>query len=107
MRHKKLRLIAMLSLGLSLTVLHAQEIKVSDRLTIIKLTEHTYIHTCENNNGIVHVNKGEVIIVSTPDSDAETKNLIDWTKESLQAKIVGFFFIKQVLSKFVIIIKTN
>jgi glyoxylase-like metal-dependent hydrolase (beta-lactamase superfamily II) len=69
---------------------YGQEIKVSEGLTLIKLTEHTYIHTCENNNGIVHVNNGEAIIVSTPDSDVETKNLIDWTKESLQAKIVGY-----------------
>ncbi len=56
----------------------------------IKLTERTYIHTCENNNGIVHVNKGEAIIVSTPDSDAETQNFIDWTKQHLHAEIIGY-----------------
>lgn len=69
---------------------YGQEIKVSDKLKLIKLTEHTYIHTCENNNGIIHVNNGEAIIVSTPDSDIETQNLIDWTKENLHSKIVGY-----------------
>ena len=67
--------------------LSGQEIKVSDKLRLTKLTEQTYIHTCENNNGIIYMNKGEAIIVSTPDSDIETQNLIDWTKEKLHAKI--------------------
>ncbi len=67
-----------------------QEIKVSDHLMLIKLTEHTYIHTGNDNNGIVYVNNGEAVIVSTPDSDAETQNLIDWTRKKLRAKIVGY-----------------
>jgi len=81
-----------LFLVIIVTVIHTygQEIKVSDKLTLIKLTEHTYIHTCENNNGIIHVNNGEAIIVSTPDSDIETQKLIDWTKENLHSKIVGY-----------------
>jgi len=63
---------------------------VSDNLILTKLTDQTYIHTCDNNNGIVHVNNGEAIIVSTPDSDIETQNLIDWTIENLHSKIIGY-----------------
>ena len=67
-----------------------QDIKVSDNLTLHKLSEHSYIHTQRNNNGFVYINKGEAIIVSTPDSDTETQNLIDWVRNEQKAKIVGY-----------------
>lgn len=70
--------------------LFGQEIKVSDNLTLHKLSEQSYIHTQGNNNGLVYINKGEAIIVSTPESDIETQNLIDWVKNEQNAKIVGY-----------------
>ncbi len=65
-----------------------EKIKVSKHLTLTKISEHTYIHTQKNNNGIVYFNTNEAIIVSTPNSDIETKNLIDWVKR--KAKIVAY-----------------
>jgi glyoxylase-like metal-dependent hydrolase (beta-lactamase superfamily II) len=67
-----------------------QSIHVSDKLTLIKLTDRTYIHTCQNNNGLVFINEDKALIVSTPDSDSETQNLIDWVTEEQKAKIIGY-----------------
>jgi len=63
-------------------------IKVSENLILTKISDHTYIHTQKNNNGMVHFNNGEALIVSTPDSDIETQNLINWVKS--KAKIVAY-----------------
>ncbi|OJJ15034.1 hypothetical protein BKI52_39905 [marine bacterium AO1-C] len=39
---------------------------------------------------MVYIAGKEAIIVSTPDSDAETQHLIDWVKKKKKAKIVGY-----------------
>ena len=70
--------------------LPGQEIKISDKLILTKLTGHTYVHTCENNNGIVFIKEGSALIVSTPDSDIETQNLIDWVINTQKAEIVAY-----------------
>jgi glyoxylase-like metal-dependent hydrolase (beta-lactamase superfamily II) len=70
--------------------LFGQDIKISDNLTLHKLSEQTYIHAQGNNNGLVYINKGEAIIVSTPESDIETQNLIDWVINDKKAKLVGY-----------------
>jgi len=67
-----------------------QSINVSDKLTLINLTDKTYIHTCQNNNGLVFINGEKALIVSTPDSDTETQNLIDWVTHDQKAKIIGY-----------------
>lgn len=67
-----------------------QSINVSDKLILIKLTDKTYIHTCQNNNGLVFINGDKALIVSTPDSDLETQNLIDWVINDQNADIVGY-----------------
>ena len=69
---------------------YGQEIKVSNDLVITKLSENVFIHTCDNSNGIIYVNNGEAVIVSTPPSDAATSELIKWTKTNLKAKIIGY-----------------
>jgi glyoxylase-like metal-dependent hydrolase (beta-lactamase superfamily II) len=63
---------------------------VSDNLSLIQLTEKTYIHTCENSNGIVLISGNDALIVSTPDSDVETQNLIDWVVKEQNKNIVGY-----------------
>jgi glyoxylase-like metal-dependent hydrolase (beta-lactamase superfamily II) len=76
---------------LTLTInLLGQTIKVSDKLTLIQLTDKTYIHTCENSNGLIFIDGKDALIVSTPDSDYETQNLIDWVTNENKAKIVGY-----------------
>ncbi len=86
-----MRKISTLSLILILTIhLHGQAIKVSENLTLTQLTDKTYIHTCENSNGIIFINGENALIVSTPDSDNETQNLIDWVRNEKEAKIMGY-----------------
>ncbi len=67
-----------------------QTINVSDKLILTQLTENTFIHTCDNSNGLIYINEGQALIVSTPDSDIETQNLIDWVIKEHNAKIVGY-----------------
>lgn len=68
---------------------YGQEVSISENLKIIKLTEHTYLHTSKDNNGIIFINKGEAIIVSTPETEIETKNLINWVKNQ-KLEIIGY-----------------
>ena len=42
------------------------------------MSESFYEYTQEGDNGLVYINKGEAAIVSIPDSDIETQNLIDY-----------------------------
>lgn len=73
-----------------LNTTYAQRINVSDKLYLTKLTDKTYIHTCENSNGVVFIDDNKALIVSTPDSDTETQNLIDWVEKKQNVKIVGY-----------------
>jgi len=73
-----------------LTSFAQEEIKISDKLKLIKLSDHVYMHTCNNDNGIVYVNNGEALIVSTPDSEAETQNLVKWTRSELDSEIKAY-----------------
>jgi glyoxylase-like metal-dependent hydrolase (beta-lactamase superfamily II) len=70
--------------------LSGQSIKVSDKLTLIQLTDNSYIHTCQNSNGLVYINENDALIVSTPDSELETQNLIDWVVKERMLNIVGY-----------------
>mgnify|MGYP002398475281 CR=1 FL=1 len=79
----------LLFLFLSIT-LFAQTISVSENLLLNKVTPYVYIHTQGNNNGMVFCKAGEALIVSTPASDEETGNLINYVRDSLKADIVGY-----------------
>ncbi|MCK9280800.1 MAG: subclass B1 metallo-beta-lactamase [Melioribacteraceae bacterium] len=70
--------------------LSGQEIRVSDDLILKKISNNCYVHTQNNNNGLIYINNGQAIIVSTPDSDIETQNLIDWVRNERHSKIVGY-----------------
>ena len=67
-----------------------QKIKVSENLILYKLSEHCYEHTQKNNNGLIYINNGKAVVVSTPDSDIETQNLIDWVRNDQHAKIIAY-----------------
>jgi hypothetical protein len=84
-----LTLIFFLSYYLFISAQH-QEINISKKLKVTQLTDNTYLHTSNNNNGIIYHNNGEAIIVSTPDYDEETLNLINWVKDNLQVKIIAY-----------------
>ena len=66
-----------------------QRIKVTDKLELIKLSPETYMHISEGSNGMVTINNGEGIIVSTPPTDEATSELIKWVIDSLKVKITG------------------
>ncbi|HCO67295.1 MAG TPA: subclass B1 metallo-beta-lactamase [Dysgonomonas sp.] len=67
-----------------------KEIQISEKLKLIPLTENIYLHTGDNNNGIIYYSDGEAVIVSTPESERETQNIIDWVKNNLKADITGY-----------------
>lgn len=66
-----------------------KQIKVSDKLELIRLSPETYMHISEGSNGMVTVNTGEGTIISTPPTDEATLQLINWVEDSLKVKIVG------------------
>lgn len=85
-RHSILTILALILFSFSLS---AREVRISENLKVVKISEHTYLHTGGGNNGIICVNKEEAVIVSTSETDVETQNLIDWI-ESQKLKIVGY-----------------
>lgn len=66
-----------------------QRIKVSDKLELIRLSPKTYMHLSDGSNGMVTINNGEGIVVSTPPTDGATSELIKWVVDSLKVKIIG------------------
>ncbi len=84
------KITCIISLILQTFGLFSQSISISDNLFITPLSEHTYLHTCHNNNGIVYINQQKALIVSTPDSDLETQNLINWVQNEKGAQVIGY-----------------
>ncbi len=70
--------------------LNAQEIEISKNLILQQISKDCYVHTQGNNNGLIYINNGEALIISTPDSDAETQNLIDWVTDEKKTTIVAW-----------------
>jgi len=62
----------------------------NEGLKITALSNTTYFHQYENSNGIIYHVNNEAIIVSTPPSDAATKELINWVRDSLDATIIAY-----------------
>ncbi len=85
MKKKNLVLLVFMVLQLPL---FGQNIKISENLVLTKVSDNVFIHTQKNNNGIVYFNNNEAIVVSTPNSDTETQNLINWVEN--KAKIVAY-----------------
>jgi metallo-beta-lactamase class B len=73
-----------------------EEITVSDKLHILPLTSHSFIHISyipyEGSNvacnGLVYINGNEAVIMDTPTDDSVSNELMDWmAKEYPQVKI--------------------
>jgi hypothetical protein len=90
MKFKLKYIIAGLFSLISVNLIFGQEIQVSENLVLYKLSDNCYEHTQKGNNGLVYINKGKAVIVSTPDSDIETQNLIDWVRNEQKAKIIAY-----------------
>ncbi|WP_025739710.1 subclass B1 metallo-beta-lactamase [Aquimarina pacifica] len=79
----------------------AQEINVSENLKIMKLSEHSYIHTStitlDNGatfgcNGFIYRNNDEVYIFDSPANDQALIELIQWLQKELKVTIKGVIF---------------
>jgi len=78
------------SLLCEISFAQGESFPISSELRIRTITDQVYMHTCSNSNGMVFTDQDEAIIVSTPPSDEETRNLIRWVKDSLRKDIVAY-----------------
>jgi metallo-beta-lactamase class B len=74
-------------------------INVSRDIELVKLSDNAYVHVSYSespkiprysSNGLIFINGGEAFLFDTPVTDALTKKLVSWIKDSLKAKLVGF-----------------
>jgi metallo-beta-lactamase class B len=74
-------------------------IKVSEDIDIIQISAHSYVHVSYTqipgfgrigSNGFIFTDNGEALLFDTPMNDSLTKQLVDWIKDSLKVRIVGF-----------------
>ncbi len=74
-------------------------INVSPDIELIKLSDNAYVHVSYSelpkigrfsSNGLIFINGGEAFLFDTPMTDALTKKLVSWIKDSLKVKLVGF-----------------
>lgn len=70
----------------------------SDQLVVEQLSENTFQHITYLNtqdfgkvacNGLIVIDEGEAIIFDTPNTDAESEELIRWVDEELGCKVTG------------------
>ena len=72
---------------------------VSPDIRVIRISEHSYVHVSYTevpgfgrvgSNGFIYANAGESLLFDTPMNDSLTGQLIDWIRDSLHLRIVGF-----------------
>jgi metallo-beta-lactamase class B len=75
------------------------KINLSDDITLIKLSEHAYVHVSVSefqgfgkvsSNGLLLVNDGEAFLFDTQATNAQTETLFKWVTDSLHAIISTF-----------------
>ncbi|MDH7445927.1 subclass B1 metallo-beta-lactamase [Aquimarina sp. 2201CG14-23] len=78
-----------------------EQIHISEDLQLIRLNEHSYIHTSYITlksgstfpcNGFVYLNKNEAYIFDSPASDIATTELISWIQKEQKATIKGVVY---------------
>jgi len=76
-----------------------QHIKVSQDIDIIKISANSYVHISYaqipgfgriGSNGFIFTDNREALLFDTPMNDSQTMQLVDWIKDSLKVRIVGF-----------------
>jgi metallo-beta-lactamase class B len=74
-------------------------IKVSEDIDVIQLSTNSYVHVSYTqlpgfgrigSNGFIFTNNGEALLFDTPMNDSLTMQLVDWIKDSLKVRIIGF-----------------
>lgn len=75
------------------------EIKVSDDIKLIKLSDTAYVHVSVSemkgfgkvsSNGLILVDKEEAILFDTPATNEQTATLYDWFLNTMNTKITAF-----------------
>ncbi|SFO17884.1 Glyoxylase, beta-lactamase superfamily II [Cohaesibacter marisflavi] len=85
--------LATLLAALSLLLPSAQSSEgfaISESITITPITQNAFVHSSDNNNGLIYISGDEALIVSTPQTDRQTQDLIDWVTQEKHLKIVGY-----------------
>jgi len=76
-----------------------KRIKVTKDIELIKISEQAYVHVSYAeippygrvaSNGLIFINGHEAFLFDTPVTEAQTKDLVTWIRDSLKLKIVGF-----------------
>lgn len=76
-----------------------KEVKISDSLHLIRLSEKAYIHISYYDygrtglypaNGLVLFDKGKAFLFDTPPTDSLTKQLVAWISGTMHSTLVGF-----------------
>ncbi|MFB6317065.1 subclass B1 metallo-beta-lactamase [Saccharicrinis sp. FJH54] len=74
-------------------------IKISDDVSLIRISDDAYIHVSFSKvegygrvgaNGLVLTDKGKAFLFDSPWNDAQTEILLNYLKDSLHLKVVGF-----------------
>nr|WP_321461053.1 subclass B1 metallo-beta-lactamase, long type [uncultured Cohaesibacter sp.] len=68
----------------------SEAIALSDSLSVTQLTENTFLHSSDGNNGLVYFNEDQALVVSTPATSPQTQDLIDWITNDKHKTIVGY-----------------
>jgi len=99
---KNIILIIICSIFLDIVLFSQKEyprIIVTDDIEIIKISDHSYVHTTYiqspqygriGSNGFIYTNKGQALLFDTPMTEDLTIDLVRWIRDSLQAEITGF-----------------
>ena len=76
-----------------------RHIKVSNDIELVRLSPNVWLHISYAeiagfgrvaSNGVIFANGCEAFLFDTPVTDAQTKDLVTWVRDSLKLKIVGF-----------------
>jgi metallo-beta-lactamase class B len=76
-----------------------QEIRISNDINLIKLSERAYVHVSiseikgfgkVSSNGLILVDNYEAFLFDTPITNEQTETLITWIADSLHAKVTTF-----------------
>lgn len=74
-------------------------IRISANLELIRISENAYIHVSYSDlpkygrypkNGLIFLNGKSALLFDTPWTEASTKDLVSWLRDSLKIEITGF-----------------
>jgi metallo-beta-lactamase class B len=75
------------------------EIRISEDVELIKLSEKAYVHVSVtdiggfgkvSSNGLILIDKGEAFLFDTPVTNSQTETLVKWIADSLKASVSTF-----------------